>query len=248
MPRDFFPRREADILGFTGNFKDKIVASASSFGLTPLQAAQYSATQAQFAAAYRAIIMPGTRTSPAVQAKNTALKALEAETRMLAKLIRAFPDVTGTMRSELGLSVKAARRKRVAPPHTAPYLIIDSVRGRSVRLHLIDAVSNRTRRPRDVIGATLLCYVGTEPAANPLQWSLVRNTSRARLTVRLNADVPLGSGLWLAAYWFNTRKQPGPPSTPVFVPLSHGMPAVSGSSALPAQPSASLSSVLKQAA
>lgn len=221
MPRDFFPRRESDVLSFSENFKNGIVAAPPDFGLTGEQAAQYAITQEVFAASYRLATEPGTRTSPAIIAKNTALKALEAETRMLARMIRARPFVTAEMRVALGLAVRGPRRKRLPPPAAAPHVFVESVHGRIVRVRLMDAQSNRSGRPRGTRGATLLGFVGDEPSPDPLHWSFMGNAWRTRARAVFGHDLPPGAKVWVAAFWQGTRLQPGPVSQPVSAHLQH---------------------------
>jgi hypothetical protein len=234
MPRDFIPRRDAEFLGFTSNLRAKLAAAPdplASLGISPEQVAHYALTQETFAAAYRAAITPGTRTSPAVTAKKGAREALEADTRVLARIIHSFPAVTDQMRVELGLCVRRAKRKRVPRPGAAPGLIIESMRGRTAKLRLVDRESThggRGGRPRDSSGALLLYYMGEQPPADPLKWSLLRQTSRARVNVTLS--VPPCVKVWLTAGWLGTRNQVGPLSTPVSTYISEDGPAIGANS------------------
>src|SRR4051812_5836262 len=104
MGRDFFPRQEVDIVAFTRNFKQQIAIAHAALGLSDEQVAHYAATQAVFEAKYSAALNPTTATRPARAAKSDALVALEAETRVLARIIRSNPAVTSDMRLALGMT------------------------------------------------------------------------------------------------------------------------------------------------
>jgi hypothetical protein len=227
MPRDFYPRREADVLSWTNNFREQVVSSASSLGLSDEQARHYSDTQTAFAAAYRAANDPSTRTPVAVRVKNGLLRALEKETRQLAGIIRAHSrfgapgGVTKEMLISLGLVVKSKRRKRVSRPTSAPLLYVDDVDGRTVKLRLHDADASGKAKPRDVRGAVVFAFVGDLPPPLPGitagvdGWQFVRNVTRTKLDVTFGADVLPGQKVWFIAAWFNWREERGPMCMPV---------------------------------
>jgi hypothetical protein len=233
MPRDFYPRRETDVLSWTNNFREQIgAAPPGSLGLTDEQVRHYSDTQTAFAAAYQAANDPSTRTPVAVQAKNTLLRALEKETRQLAAIIRAFPGATRDMKSVLRLVVRSKRRRHVPAPAVAPRLYVNSVKGRTVNLRLWDARSSRKGRPRDVWGAMVFAAVGELPPPPPDQkgngagWRYVGSVTRTKLSATFSADVPPGTKVWFIAAWFNWRDERGPMCMPVYTHIGYGGPSL----------------------
>src|SRR5688500_7174633 len=98
MGRDFYPRPEGEILSFTLNFSQKISVSPGAYGLSVLQCTHYAATYEAFAGQHAIASNPMTATRGARAAKEEARVALEAETRLLARIVRAQPHVTGQMR------------------------------------------------------------------------------------------------------------------------------------------------------
>src|SRR3982751_470101 len=101
MPRDFFPRREADIVRFTANFSERINAAPGDYSIPPARAAAYAATQQAFADAYFVVQNPGTNSSAAVVLKDDARVELEAATRSLVKCVTGTETVTDPMRIAL---------------------------------------------------------------------------------------------------------------------------------------------------
>src|SRR5688500_14323032 len=128
MPRDFFPRPEGEILAWSTNFRDQIVAAPGDFSLSEAQAQQYSEKHDAFAAAYRAASEPATRTRSNVCGKSEARAALEAEARLLARIVRAAPNVTAQQRYDLGLSApRTGGGTRIGAPASAPSAHVVSV-------------------------------------------------------------------------------------------------------------------------
>lgn len=238
MPRDFIPRRDAEFLGFCANFSAKISLSPNIYGLSIEQVGQYALAQEVFAADYRTATTPGTSTVVAVEAKNHAREVLEAQTRMLARIIRAHRkgmDVTDVDLCDLRMCVPKGKRRRVPGPGAAPRLSVRSGENRTVIVHLSDAESSTKGKPRDVYGAILFAYVGDLPPAGMDQesgWQYVKTTTKAKTTITFSAAIPPGTKIWLAANWSNTHGERGPLCQPVYTHLSHGGPMM-GANAVP---------------
>jgi hypothetical protein len=227
MPRDFYPRREADIVRFTANFSAKINADAPLYGLTEPAAAEYAVVQQAFAQAYAVAQCPSTDSSSATAAKEAERVALERATRPLVRLIKANPNVTDEMRVNLGLPRQTQRRRHVPAPDAAPLLrVVKSVAG-AISVRLGDATSMRRGKPRDVCRAVVLGYIGENPPADPRQWSLAAIPSRATAQLHFNPNLPPGTKVWLTACWTNARQERGPLCEPVVTHLTYGV-AVQG--------------------
>jgi hypothetical protein len=224
MPRDFFPRREADILQWTAAFSARINAAPQDYSTTPEQADAYALAQRAFADAYRAAQDRGTNSSTAFAAKTAARVALEAATRLIVKRIGGTPTVTDEMRIALGLKPRrGGRRRRTVPaPETAPILRVLGVAGHAFTVRLEDAKSPARRgKARDAHGAMIFGFVGDDPPAGRDGWALRASTTRATAAVTFDAGLPPGTPVWLTAYWFNRRAERGPSSTPVLAHIPH---------------------------
>jgi hypothetical protein len=229
MPRDFFPRQEAKILLWTANFAQRINSDPGAFGLSDAQAAHYLATQEAFASAFALAMNPQTATTPARAGKNSARVALEAETRMLARIIRATPNVTAVMRIGLGFGEAASGKGTPTPsPADAPQLQIDSVRGRWVNVRLSETGSGVRRKPDGVAGALFFTFAGEEPPASINAWSLAEQTSTTLTTIRFGSELSAGTRVWIVACWYSPRGQRGPMSAAVCTWLQGGVAASQG--------------------
>jgi hypothetical protein len=238
MPRDFYPRREADIVSFTASFSAKVSASPEQFGLTPLQAEQYAAVQAQFADLQQKSTQGSTNTSSVFQAKKNARRELERMTRQLAGIARTHQGVTVAQRFALGLPARDPGRprgsrtkdgrlqlQRIGPPR----LIVKCLHGRTMRVRLRDRSAPMNRgKPKDVAGATLFSYVGElPPPPDDLgKWKFERVTTKTVVDVRPGnpyAGLPPGTRVWIIAFWTGRRGERGPMCEPVYAHTQYGV-------------------------
>src|SRR5688500_15978912 len=139
MPRDFYPRPEADIVKWTSNFSSRILRDPQRFALTEGQAAAYAERQAAFATAYRAAKTRRAKSdTSATVTKEFARVILEAETRKLVNLIRASKSVCVDDKLKLGIRMLNGPKRRIKRPDNTPGLEILSVDGRTLQVRLID--------------------------------------------------------------------------------------------------------------
>ena len=215
MP-DYLPSRDADLVTWSINFKTKITATPTDYGLVAAQATAYGVKHDAFVAAHQTANNPDTRSPTNIVAKDVAKVALEDEARMLARIVQATPAVTAAQKSELGLTVRDVDPSPIPPPAEAPSVVVLSTVGRTVRLRLIDAL-NPTRRgkPAGVAGASVFSYVGESAPAEVADWTFEGNTSRTSFDVAFDAAVANGARVWVTAFWFNPKLQAGPSATPV---------------------------------
>ncbi len=223
----FLPKREADLMVWSGNFNTRISADPTIYGLTIEQAADYATLHTAFAAAYTTANEPMTRTPPAIQIKNDAMEALIEEVRSLVNIVQGHPGTTNGMRRDLGITVPDTEPTPVPPPEYAPGLDIVSTIGRTVHLRLYDSTNPERRgRPDGVDGATVLTYLGaTPPAPEDLDaWKFEGNLSRTATSITFPPTVDSGATAWFTAFWFNPRKQSGPAALPISTQIPGSLP------------------------
>jgi hypothetical protein len=215
MPRDFLPRRDADLRSWAANFAAAISSDPAAYGLSIEQAAAFQARQAAFDAAYELATAPATRTRSTVTAKDEARRSLEREARVLAGIVRARSDVSNEQRVNLGVSQRRQRRGRIPAPVNRPVVHVSDVRGTRFALRLSDPGGLGRGRPPGVAGATVFVCIADAPPNSLDQWSFATQTTRTACTVVVGPHVPPGSRVWFSARWFNPRAELGPPGEPV---------------------------------
>lgn len=221
---DFIPARDVELLTWSGNFREKVVADAPAYGLTAAQASAYAARHDAYAAAFGTASAPATRTSTAVLVKDEARAALEAEARGLSRIVQAAPGVTAEHKLGLGLTVRDTKPSPVPPPGGAPSISILAAVGRTVRLRLMDRESTRRGKPAGVIGAVIFSCVGDNPPASLSDWRFEGTISQVFYQVHFPASVPNGATVHLRAQWLNRKLQPGPASSPAWTNIPGDVP------------------------
>jgi hypothetical protein len=222
MPRDFYPRREEEILGWTTTFRNNILARGEEVGLTLSQIESYAQTQQEYVEALRRCEQPLTRTPPALARKREVKLRLEAETRLLARIIRACPTLTGDVRVGFGLGLPSVKASRIGRPTTAPALFVMERDGRRITLNIVDSESRGRAKPRGVVAAAVFSCTGRDPATDPAQWTHRCNATRSRVLIHFPASVAPGTQVWLVARWLNPRQECGPQSKPVCTYIEFG--------------------------
>jgi hypothetical protein len=225
MPRDFYPRADAQVLEFTRNMSVRVSADPQAYGFSDQIAADYAAVQQAFAQAFAATSANGTNCSTAYQVKKDAAVALEQATRSLARQMKADPDVSAVLLQNVALSRTGPRRNHVQVPSDPPVMQIVDQRGSTLTLTVFESGSTRRGLPRDVSSVSICGFVGDQPAVNIKDFFQMRESSRAnRVTVQFSQQLPLGTKVWLTARWRNARGEAGPGCAPVYAYLGLSVP------------------------
>jgi hypothetical protein len=220
MARDFFPRRDADVVPWSANFRTRILDP--KYTVDPQTAAEYALLDDAFAEAYHASQAPGTRTPVAVQRKDGARRALEDEARRLCHILRATRSVTREMRVELGMGPGRAKKTRIDAPATAPLVTIHGVVQGTVEVRLRDRESFGYRKGNGVAGAAVFTYVGENPPGGRSGWKFERNSTRTRLRITFGPEHRPGAKVWVCACWLNPRGMEGPMSNAAWTNIQRG--------------------------
>lgn len=230
MPVPIFPpTRDADLVTWSTNFDTLITASAATYGLDAGQASGYNTLHSAFISAYDIATNPNTNSKANVNAKNVAKESLLNDANgawELVDIIQAYPGTTDIMRGQLGLRIPDTTPTPVPAPATAPDLSIISTFGRTIKVRLRDQENPDTRgKPDGVQGATVIYHVGDTVSADPAEWTFAMNTSKTVFEVDIPGTVPAGSKVWLAAFWFNARKESSPAASPESTVIAEGLSA-----------------------
>jgi hypothetical protein len=212
MAHDYIPRPDDRFLQWAQNMRNLLSASPQSFGVTIAQASHYADLFEVFAEKYRVAIEPTTRTKPSVAAKNEARRELERESRSLAQLIQATRHVTDAQKSELGLTVRDRVQTPIGRPDEPPIVLVDLLRGSTVRLSLRGRGMTQRGKPDGVAGAVVFSFIGDEPPASLDDWKLEGQTTRTDMDITFGRDgnIERGAQVWLTACWYNPRGMWGP--------------------------------------
>lgn len=116
MNKSFFTlRKQAAFAAGSANFRTKISATPTAFGLSAAQATAYAALDTTFQADYLTATTPATRTKSTVAAKDASAVPLRQMASDLAKIVDGTPTVSDSQRIDLGLATRATPTPRPAP-------------------------------------------------------------------------------------------------------------------------------------
>lgn len=226
MPRDFYPRREADILAFTGVLAARLAADWSALGVSEGTADDYVVKQAAFAEMYDASLDPTRRTPSVVAGKRAAARALESATRPIAGVIRCNRDLSMQTKVEVGILPAKTTYTRIAQPTIAPYIQIASTGPRCVTVRFLDPARTwRRALPKGVLLVTVRIAIGEQsPSPAGPGWCNYGHSSRATFKINVtDEDLPPFGKVWITARFTNPRGEHGPWATPVWANVPPGI-------------------------
>jgi hypothetical protein len=215
MPTTFPPRREADLVSFTGNFKTKITAGPTPLGLVASQCTAYGLLSDDFVAKWNVVQDPETRTRPNLLLKDAAKQALLENLRELARIIQNHPGVTNAMREELGLPLRSSEPTPVPIPGTTPLLTVEKVLGHQITVKIKDSTGERRGKPQGVQSAHVFYATGATPPPAGEAWAFAGDVTRQKAIIILPSTIAQGAKVYLCAAWQNYRGMTGPACTPV---------------------------------
>jgi len=216
-----FPSTDTGLLQWSQNVVNLITPVPATWGLVVGDVTSYTALHNSYSTALAACD-PAIRNKPAVITKNAAIVSLKNGATLLANKIYASTAVTDAMKTQIGMPPRATPTP-IPAPSTAPVIEIISTSGWVVRTRLRDADGARRGKPVGTSGASVFSFVGATPPGDISGWTFQGNTGRVTaFDITFPDSTPVGSKIWLTAFWFNGRKQSGPMSTPVSVNLPGG--------------------------
>jgi hypothetical protein len=224
MGRDFLPRPDNEFRDWSANFIVHLLTGGEALGISLAQCERYEELHDSFVAAYLQSFNVSTRTRPVVEAKNSARKVLEREARMLARIIRANPNVTSPQRAGLRLSIdKPGKSARIGPPAVTPSIVLNATSGRYVAGTIKEHLSVLSRRPRGVAATMLFAFFGDVAPAWPTGWQMLAQVTRSKFTIPLGAEIEPKTRVWVCACYVNGKGETGPVSAKVCIVMADGV-------------------------
>jgi hypothetical protein len=154
--------------------------------------------------------------------KNQAKTNLKANAKLLANLVNGTATVTTAQKVTLGIPPRSLPSP-IPAPSSAPNLDIVSTTGWTVRIKLHDSTSGSKRgKPAGVIGASIFSFVGAAAPSDVSLYKFEGNTGLTTIDVVFPNTLAAGTQVWITAFWFNGRKQSGPPCTPAGAFIQYG--------------------------
>jgi hypothetical protein len=212
------PTKDTLLIPWGSNFDTKVTASPVTYGLTAAQATSFHTAYTAYVTAYNAVATAreaGTRSKVLTATKDTARRALLTIGRELYGYVQDNTSVSVANKQDVGVNPRNLLPSPVPPPGEAPDIDILSTVGNVVKIRLHRAGSTRRAKPAGASGAAVFSFIGAAAPTDEAVWKFEGNTSLAIFDVSFPPATAPGAKVWFCAFWFNQRKQAGPPSAPV---------------------------------
>lgn len=214
------PRKDGAIVTFAVNVSTRINGSAALYQVSPAKVTAYDAALQAFADAYQISQDPATRTRAAVLLKDEKRAALVTALKEICYMVDANLAVPNDAKINLGLRPRKQRSRAQVPPKA--FLDVEGVTNNSVTVRVHSGEQSGPARPPFTDGMTVVYFVGDVAPTDPAAWSFALSTNKLTATVDLPIELPFGTRVWFAAFFFNTLKESGIASNPVSVRLTRG--------------------------
>ncbi len=221
MPRNFYYRKQAEIVTGSANLAAKLVAEGAGLGVAPAQISAFGALDTSLQDAWSGYSDPDTRSRVSVEALRLAIKNMRDSAIALNMLIRQNPAVTDAQLISLGLLPRTTPAP-IPPEMTPPVVEVVSVNGRLVTILVRQAGVDGKARPNGSAGAQIFTFAGTSAPTNPDEYKFQGLSSKSKDTILFGNEIASGSTVWIAAAWVSRRGQRGFACTPVSVTIQGG--------------------------
>ncbi len=220
---DFLPTREPELVTWITNFNALVGINFLLYGISSTQATGYATLATTYITSYNVAKSDSTRTPAAIRTKDSNRKIIIAQTRVLARIIQAFPGVTDTMRQALGLTIRS-NPSPIPPPSDSPVLEVVSVVGRTVTVNLRSVGSDGRAKPSGVDAASIYSFTGATPPDDITAWEYQGGITRTtKVALNFPSTLAAGAQIWLTAQWKNPREMTGPATPPITTNLGGGV-------------------------
>ena len=218
------PKKDALLVPYSANWATRTTASPTEFGLTAVQAENYSEMQAAYLSAYNAMMAAradGTRSQSLTSMKETTKAALLTYNRELYAFVQASSNVADSDKILLGVTIRKTTPTPVPAPTDRPKMDITAVVARTVTV-AIHGSTAKSAKPAGSISAFLYYFVGSTYPSDPTLWQFYGPATKPTFDIVFPDSVASGAQVWICAAWVSRRGETGPASVPVSTNIQGG--------------------------
>jgi hypothetical protein len=208
IPRDYIPRKDAELAAWSSNFNTQIELNAAAWGIPTGEVSALQSAVGAFFLLQQEADSPA-RTSVIVARKDAARTTLVKVIRAMVNFRLQNPIITDAQRIALGLHVHDTQPTPVPVPVTRPELDIDVLDVRRLKVSFHDQGSESKGKPYGMNGAVIVYAVLDTPPADPDALSHSVLATRTPHTLEFTEE-ERGKRVYLAICWANEKGQRGP--------------------------------------
>lgn len=222
MQTPYIPSRDADFDSWLNNFSTLLTASPTTYGLTAPDAVIVAGVTSTWNSDYATAINPGTRTTPAIAAKDAARNAATATVRPYAITISRNAGVSNLDKTTIGVNLPNPGRTPVPPPTTQPVLsLVSAIHNQQTLAYRDSSTPTSKAKPPGAISLEVWQHIGTAPAVSPATASPLTLATKSPFVVgTLSGDAGKFAtyfGRWTTRSGPGGQAQSGPWSAPLSV-------------------------------
>ncbi|MDR0982945.1 MAG: hypothetical protein LBM07_06895, partial [Culturomica sp.] len=206
----FIPRPDAQFNIWQSVVVNSVEKNAELWLIPADVVTDVAALRAKWEAAYSVVENPTTKTSVAVQAKNSARNEYEKQLRILLKSYITYnPKVSDEDKMAMGLPLHKTTRTPVPVPDTVPDVTeIDRNMIRCITLSFRDSGSDHRAKPAGVQGAVVKWIVSDTPPTSIKVFTNSLLDTKSPITLEFEEE-QRGKVVYFALAWQNTKGEMG---------------------------------------
>lgn len=207
------PVKSMALVSWGRTFLEAVKGHESEYAVSPAQIAVMEERYDAFAAAQRVVtdaLAAGINSGPVFRRRDDTKAAFLEWARPIYSTVQQAPEVPTELKQRVGASPRRKRGRRMGPPNRAPFVQLQALSSRRLRVILQDPDPGSSRR---VTGALIFSYIGEGPPADIRDYTFERPTMRQRVTIKVQPSAELRR-VWIAVCYFNRRGEMGPQSNP----------------------------------
>jgi hypothetical protein len=207
---DFIPGADAQFNTFQSVVVNSVEKNAELWLIPADVVTDVAALRAKWESAYSVVENPATKTSVAVQAKNSARNEYEKQLRMLLKSYITYnPKVSDEDKMAMGLPLHKTTRTPVPVPDTVPDVTeIDRNMIRCITLYFRDSGSDHRAKPAGVQGAVVKWILSDTPPSGIDVFTHSALDTKSPITLEFT-EQERGKVVYFALAWQNTKGEMG---------------------------------------
>ena len=222
MQNPYIPSRDADFDSWLNNFDTLLTASPTTYGLTAPAAVIVAGVTATWNSDYATATNPGTRTTPAIAAKDASRNAATATVRPYAIQISRNAGVSNMDKTNIGVNLPNPGRTPIPPPTTQAVLsLVSAIHNQQTLAYRDSATPTSKAKPFGAISLEVWQAIGTSPAVSPATASPLTLATKSPFVVgTLSGDAGKFAtyfGRWTTRSGPGGQAQSGPWSAPLSV-------------------------------
>ena len=224
---DYLPRRDADLVSFSGNYSAKISLVPEVYGFVAADATELAGLVAAYNSACTEAKDPATRTKSRIISKDQCKANLVAMLRSMSQRIQVNPAVTAEQKNDLGLPIWDREPSSVPTPPSKPVISLVAMSGNQHLIRIIDEATPTSRaKPWYAAGAEVYAFVSATPGEVPpldlAAWQSKGLAVRSTFEVSY-APADAGKEVTLVARWYNAKGEFGQPSEKITARIAGGV-------------------------